>query len=163
MRFEVPQFIEVEDKIIGPFTWRQFVYLAGGAGAALVLYFTLPFFLFIFVGVPIVILAGFLAFHKVNDRPFSNFLESGFNYFRKNKLYLWRKQDKQIVSAKAPTPSVQSTQTRTAVMTPPENTQVGYTPADSTGQTPHLPSPSGNNITSLSRKLEMSALEQTQE
>jgi len=32
MRFEVPQFIEVEDKIFGPFTWKQFIYLMGGEG-----------------------------------------------------------------------------------------------------------------------------------
>ncbi len=32
MRFEVPQFIDVEDKIFGPFTFKQFLYLAGGAG-----------------------------------------------------------------------------------------------------------------------------------
>ena len=50
MRFEVPQFIEVEDKIFGPFTWKQFIYLAGGAGAAVTLYLMLPFFLFVSPG-----------------------------------------------------------------------------------------------------------------
>ena len=32
MQFQVPQFIEIEDKIIGPFTVKQFIYLVGGAG-----------------------------------------------------------------------------------------------------------------------------------
>ena len=32
MMFSVPQFIDVEDKIIGPLTLKQFIYLAGGAG-----------------------------------------------------------------------------------------------------------------------------------
>ena len=41
MRFEVPQFIEIEDKIFGPFTWKQFVYLAGGVGLAAVIFFSL--------------------------------------------------------------------------------------------------------------------------
>ena len=34
MQFQVPQFIEVEDKIFGPLTFKQFVYVAGGAGLA---------------------------------------------------------------------------------------------------------------------------------
>ena len=32
MQFQVPQFLDVEDKIIGPFTIKQFLYLAGGVG-----------------------------------------------------------------------------------------------------------------------------------
>jgi len=35
MQFNVPQFIETEDKLIGPFTLKQFLYLAAG-GALLV-------------------------------------------------------------------------------------------------------------------------------
>jgi hypothetical protein len=97
MKFEVPQFIEVEDKIVGPLTWRQFVYLAGGAGALSICYFVLPFILFVIIGLPIGALAGFLAFHKVNNRPFSIFLESAVNYFRKGRLYLWRKEKEQTV------------------------------------------------------------------
>ena len=147
MRFEVPQFIEVEDKIIGPFTWRQFIYLAGGGGAAAILFFTLPFFLFALIGVPIMILAGFLAFHRVNNRPFSNFLESGFNYFTKNKLYLWRKRDEEVITQSEPEPAEES----------PSGTLYAEK------QSPqHLPSPAANNIASLSRKLELSTLEQEQ-
>lgn len=97
MKFEVPQFIEVEDKIVGPLTWRQFVYLAGGAGVLIICYFTMPFILFAIIGLPIGALAGFLAFHKVNNRPFSVFLESAVNYFRKSKLYLWRKEKEQTI------------------------------------------------------------------
>ena len=43
MEYQVPQFIEVEDKIFGPFTLKQFIYVAGGVGlcAILVLYFPL--------------------------------------------------------------------------------------------------------------------------
>ncbi|TSC61742.1 MAG: SsrA-binding protein, partial [Parcubacteria group bacterium Athens0416_74] len=32
MQFQVPQFIEVEDKIVGPLTFKQFVFIAGGLG-----------------------------------------------------------------------------------------------------------------------------------
>lgn len=99
MRFEVPQFIEVEDKIIGPFTWKQFVYLAGGVGTLIILYFSLPFIFFVIIGFPIGALAAFLAFHRVNNRPFSIFLESFVNYVTKSKLYLWKKDQEQTISS----------------------------------------------------------------
>lgn len=100
MRFEVPQFIEIEDKIVGPLTWKQFVYLAGGVGFITVLYFTLPFILFLVFALPFGILAGSLAFHKVNNRPFSIFLESVLSYSGKAKLYLWRKDKAQSIIEK---------------------------------------------------------------
>jgi hypothetical protein len=100
MRFEVPQFIEVEDKIIGPLTWKQFVYLAGGTGVVIVLFLTLPIVLFTIIGLPIGALAVFLAFHKVNNRPFSIFLESFLHFTTNNKLYLWRKSAQQTIVGK---------------------------------------------------------------
>jgi hypothetical protein len=99
MRFEVPQFIEIEDKVVGPLTWRQFVYLAGGVGILLVLYFApIPKVFFIFIGLPIAGLSGFLAFHRVNNRPFSIFLESFVNYTTRKKLYLWKRDQAQTVT-----------------------------------------------------------------
>jgi len=100
MRFEVPQFIEVEDKIIGPFTWKQFVYLAGGGGLLIVLFFMLPMIFFAIFGIPVGALTGFLAFHRINNRPFSIFLESFVNYVTKTKLYLWKKEEQQSIIAK---------------------------------------------------------------
>ena len=99
MRFEVPQFIEIEDKIIGPLTWRQFVYIAGGVGLLLILYFSpLPKIFFVFLGIPLGGLAFSLAFHKVNNRPFSIFLESAASFLVSKKLYLWRKDHVQTIT-----------------------------------------------------------------
>ena len=91
MQFQVPQFIEVEDKIFGPLTFKQFVYLIGGAGISFVLYVSLPFF---FAALLILPVAGFslaLAFYKVNNRPFVSVVESALGYALKNKLYVWKK------------------------------------------------------------------------
>jgi hypothetical protein len=90
MRYQVPQFIEVEDKIFGPFTIKQFVYLAGGAGVCLAAFTTLPLFMAAFIGVPVAGLALALAFYKVNGRPFVNALEHAFRYTVSHKLYLWK-------------------------------------------------------------------------
>jgi len=93
MRFQIPQFIDVEDKILGPFTLKQFIYIAGGASAAVASVLLLGVFLGLVVSSPIVILAAALAFYKINNRPFVFFLESAFKYATKDKLYIWQKKE----------------------------------------------------------------------
>jgi hypothetical protein len=93
MRFQLPQFIDVEDKIFGPFTLKQFIYLAGGASVALVGITFLGLFLGLLVASPIIILAAALAFYKVNNRPLIFTLESAFKYYIKDKLYIWIKKE----------------------------------------------------------------------
>ena len=90
MRFEVPQFIEVEDKIFGPLSWRQFLYLSGGVGMGVMIFFATNFIIFLFLGLPLALLGGALAFYPVNSRPFSYFLEAILNYVRGQRLYLWK-------------------------------------------------------------------------
>lgn len=93
MQFRVPQFLEIEDKIFGPFTFREFVYLAGGGGLCFILYRLLGLF---WGFIPILIIAGFslaLVFYKPNDKPFINMVEASFNYIFKNKLYIWQKKE----------------------------------------------------------------------
>ena len=89
MRYQVPQFIEVEDKIFGPLTARQFVYLAGGGGVALAAFSTLPFIVAAIVSMPFVGFGIALAFYKVNGQPFIKVLENAFTYTVGKKLYLW--------------------------------------------------------------------------
>lgn len=105
MQFEVPQFIEIEDKIFGPFTWRQFLYLGGGAGMAVVLFLTTPFFVFILIGLPLGLLSAALSFYPINNRPFSYFIEAMYNYFRRHRLYLW-KQERNIIYKQSFTPTI---------------------------------------------------------
>lgn len=94
MRFQVPQFIGVEDKIFGPLTVRQFIYVAGGAGMIFVVGKFLPIYIAIFVCTAIGLLSLALAFYKVNERPFIFIAESAFKYWMGHKLYIWKKQDK---------------------------------------------------------------------
>ncbi len=92
MQFKVPQFLEIEDKIFGPFTFKEFVYLAGGAGLCFVLYKLLGFYL---GAVPILAAGGLslaLTFYRPNNKPFINMVEAGFSYFTKNKLYIWKRR-----------------------------------------------------------------------
>ena len=93
MEYQVPQFIEVEDKIFGPFTFKQFIYLAGGGGISVVIFLYLPLFFAIIATIPVAALTGALAFYKVNNKSFVEMLEAGFAYYTKNHLYLWKKED----------------------------------------------------------------------
>lgn len=140
MQFEVPQFIEVEDKIFGPLTWRQFLYLGGGVGLAVVLFITVPFIIFAIIGIPIALLSGALAFYPINNRPFSYFLEAIVNYVSGQRLYLWRRHEDVVYkqtarTQKTPAPTLDPVVTAT---------------------------PPAKNITSLSRRLELQAIQKQQ-
>ncbi len=96
MRFQVPQFIDIEDKIIGPFTLKQFVYLAGGGGMAFIVFHFLPLFVALIPMAVIVGLSLALAFYKINNKPFIDFLEAAVMYYSKQNLYIWKKQEKKV-------------------------------------------------------------------
>lgn len=100
MRFSVPQFIDIEDKIFGPFTFKQFVYLAGGAGICFIVYKLLPFFFAVIFIVPIAGLALALTFYKVNNKPFIAILESYIRFLVQGKLYVWKKDPKKKETSK---------------------------------------------------------------
>jgi len=95
MQFQVPQFIEVEDKIFGPLTLKEFLYLGGGVGMSAILFLFIPFKI---ISIPLIIIfmtfSLMLAFYKVNGKPFANTLEAAFYYWGGSKLYIWKKVDK---------------------------------------------------------------------
>lgn len=70
MQYNVPQFVEVEDKIIGPLTIKQFLILLGGGLIGFLLWSlfgpSVPFFLLM---VPIGLFFVAIAFAKFNGRP----------------------------------------------------------------------------------------------
>ena len=95
MRFQVPQFIEVEDKIFGPLTLKQFIYIAGGAGLSFLVYVLLNSLLL--AAIPMIAIMGIslgLAFYKLNNKPLISIAEYAFKYYLGNKLYIWKKEDK---------------------------------------------------------------------
>lgn len=102
MQYQVPQFIEVEDKIFGPLTIKQFIYLAGGGGLCLLFFSLLPIYLTVLLGIPVIVLSLGLAFYQVNGRPLLLAIEHAFGYFTSSKLYLWKQR---VPSQKTPAPT----------------------------------------------------------
>ncbi len=96
MQFQVPQFIEVEDKIFGPLTFRQFIYIGGGVGLSYILYRVLPLLLALPLVMGVLGLAAALAFMQFNGRPFILAVENAFYFILHPRLYLWNNERKPI-------------------------------------------------------------------
>src|SRR3989338_10168581 len=93
MQFQVPQFLDVEDKIIGPFTIKQFLYLAGGLGMGYLAFRFIPW-IGIILGLAFAAFGATLAFYKFNNKPFIFILESAFSYIKSTRFYVWKKKEK---------------------------------------------------------------------
>ena len=91
MEYQVPQFIEVEDRIFGPLTLKQFIYVAGGIGLCVVLVLYLPLILGVILALPVAAFTAALAFYKVNNKSFVEIVEAAFTYYIGSRLYLWKK------------------------------------------------------------------------
>jgi len=96
MQYQVPQFIELEDRIIGPLTLKQFLYLAFAGALLFVFWFLLAFYIWIIIALPITALAVVFAFLKINDRPFVYFFLAFVKYFTKPKLYIFSSAPEKI-------------------------------------------------------------------
>lgn len=100
MRFQVPQFTEVEDKIFGPLTLKQFIYLAGGGGISFLFYVIFPLWLTMILATPIVVFVLALSFYKVNNQSFVKVVENAIHYNSSTRLYLWKKKSPKEITAK---------------------------------------------------------------
>lgn len=104
MQYQVPQFTEVEDKIFGPLTFKQFVYVLGGAASVFILWTLLPIWLAVLLAIPI---GGFflaLAFLKINEQPLIKVIGNALNFSAGTKIYTWKKEAERI-PAKSVLPS----------------------------------------------------------
>lgn len=92
MQYQIPQFIDVEDKIVGPFSLRQFFFVGGAAGASLLIYALVSnLFLWIVSSAILMSIGIGLAFIKVQGRPLPTILASAALYFWSPRRYLVQK------------------------------------------------------------------------
>lgn len=90
MQYQVPQFIETEDKIVGPLSLRQFMYVAAGVGLSGLLYFVLQTWLWAILSILIVGSTGAIAFVRVQGRPLTRIVASAFHYYWRPQTYVWK-------------------------------------------------------------------------
>ncbi|MBU2635084.1 PrgI family protein [Patescibacteria group bacterium] len=92
MEFTVPQFIEREPKIVGPFTFKQFIFIGIAGGICLFLFFATPLYIFIIAAIVLLGGAFALAFLKIGKTSLPVFIKNFFSFLFKPKIYLWKKK-----------------------------------------------------------------------
>lgn len=88
--YKVPQDVEADDKLIGPFSFRQFIYLiivalAGGGAWGLSQLF-LPLMM---IPIPVIIFFGALALPLKKDQPMEVYLAAVVSFYLKPRKKLW--------------------------------------------------------------------------
>jgi hypothetical protein len=95
MQFQVPQFIEKEAKIVGPLTFKQFLYLGAAGVVVFFLYFylaTKSLLAFVLITIFLGIGALAFAFLKIGGQPLFSILLKFLNFSFSSKIYLWKKK-----------------------------------------------------------------------
>jgi hypothetical protein len=112
MQYKVPQNVDIEDKVIGGLTLRQFMFLMVAGGIILIDRYLLKALHLDALFLPSVILIGgagiALAFFKVNDRPLEVFIISAAKSILRPTKRIWQKE---VLMTKLPETPKQQTQT----------------------------------------------------
>jgi hypothetical protein len=90
MQFQVPQFIDTEDKVVGPFSLRQFLYIGIAGFISAIFYFFVQTWLFVIVAIILLGGAGAIAFLKVGGRPLIKVIGSVASFYWKPQRYIWK-------------------------------------------------------------------------
>ena len=87
----VPQFIDTEDKIVGPLTAKQLGWLAAGGILLLIAWNTLDMSSFIVTAIFVGSLFGSLAFYRPYNQPLLKFFLSSVFFAFNPKVYIWKR------------------------------------------------------------------------
>ncbi|MBI2033503.1 MAG: PrgI family protein [Candidatus Liptonbacteria bacterium] len=96
MQFQVPQFIETEDKIVGPLTIRQFLFIGGSAATSFLLFFMLKPAIWAIITVFLVGSSFALAFVKINGRPLVKVIFSAMHFYWQPQRYVWQPENPKL-------------------------------------------------------------------
>ena len=88
-QFTVPQFIDVENKIIGPLTTRQFLIILAAAIIIGISYKLFDFSLFLTISIVVFLIAVLFSFVKINGRPFHLFVLNLAQTWRRPGIRVW--------------------------------------------------------------------------
>lgn len=90
-RYKVAQDVEAEDKILGPFSFRQFIYLLVAAGGVALAWGLSQVFLpLAVIPVPIILLFGTLALPLRKDQPMEVYLAAVISFYTKPRRRMWQ-------------------------------------------------------------------------
>ncbi|OGZ40418.1 MAG: hypothetical protein A3B04_02265 [Candidatus Portnoybacteria bacterium RIFCSPLOWO2_02_FULL_39_11] len=91
MRFNVPQFVDIEDTILGPLTLKQFFLLIASGLIFALLWWAFQLWFVLLIGVPMMLIIIAAIFIKVGGRSLPKVFMAWFNYWTKPRFYIWKK------------------------------------------------------------------------
>lgn len=102
--YKVPQDVEADDKLIGPFSFRQFIYLIIVVGAIAIAWFLSRLFIpLAIIPLPVIIFFGALALPLRKDQPMETYLAALVSFYLKPRKRLWSPDGQQaLVEITAP-------------------------------------------------------------
>ena len=89
--FNVPQFIDVEDKVAGPLTWRQILWMIGMGAVLLTMYNLFDSASFFVLAIPVIILFCLFAFYRPNGVSMITFAMHGVFFLFQPKVSVWER------------------------------------------------------------------------
>ncbi|MDD3498712.1 MAG: PrgI family protein [Candidatus Moranbacteria bacterium] len=93
MHYNVPQFIDIEDTIVGPLTAKQLLWLFGMGAVLLLIWFVVrEKGVFIMLAIPIALIFGALAFYRPHGQPLVKFIAHALFFFVRPKIYIWKRE-----------------------------------------------------------------------
>ncbi len=111
MMFSVPQFIDVEDKVAGPLTWRQLLWMIAMGAILLTIFGIFDTSLSVILSLPIVLFFCAMAFYRPNGFPMVTFLASTVMFLFRPKIAVWERPVSIL-----PTQRKESSETTTSAM-----------------------------------------------
>jgi hypothetical protein len=96
MKYQLPQFIETETKIVGPLTLKQFIWVTAGGALSFLTFMTIGGILSFILCVPIIGLSLSFAFLKINEVPLLNYFAYFMSYTLNPKKYIYTKEPEDL-------------------------------------------------------------------
>lgn len=102
--YKVPQDVEADDKLLGPFSFRQFIYLIVVAASIAIAWVLAQIFIGLaLIPLPIIFLFGALALPLRKDQPMETYLAAIVSFYLKPRRRLWDPDGQQaLVEITAP-------------------------------------------------------------
>ena len=98
MLINVPQYIDVEDKIAGPLTMKQLGWCIALGVILMIMWNVVPTPVFFITGLPISALFIALAFFKPYGQPMGSFVVFAVMYFFRPKVYVWKRTSQNVIN-----------------------------------------------------------------
>ena len=94
MQYSVPQFLNVEDKIVGPFTGKQVLFLIMGFIILIISMTVFNTAFFAIIAIFVIPLTLAFAFWKPKGVTVTRLLTNIINFYTATRFYIWRREPK---------------------------------------------------------------------